>query len=92
MNSSAYVRDLCGRNHFSPRRAQGNAEEIFSSKFVDHALDAFLQVKDVEVDQEPDLHSAQLQIGQQLRLMNRNKFCHGLRFNDEAIFNQNVER
>lgn len=45
----------------------------------------------IEVDQEANLPSAQLQVSENLRGMQWQQFLHSLELDDDAIFNQEVD-
>lgn len=53
--------------------------------------DAIFQAGDIEIQQKPDLFPAQLQIGNQLGFMERNHFLHGFQFDDDCVFNEDVD-
>src|SRR5262245_46016299 len=48
-------------------------------------------MRDVEVEQESDLVAAQLQIGDQLCGVQRQQFFNGFDFDDDAVFEQEVD-
>lgn len=53
--------------------------------------DAVLESCDVEIHQQADLLATELQIRDELRLEQRNHFLHGFQFDDDCIFNENVD-
>ena len=58
---------------------------------IHHPNDSILEKRDVEVDQQPDATIAQLELRKKLRLVDREKFCHGLDLHDHAVLDQQVE-
>ncbi len=56
-----------------------------------HSVNAISQFNFVEVDQQAKRHIEQFHVAKQLRLMNRQNFLHGLKFQQQAFFNKNIQ-
>ena len=54
------------------------------------SLDPLCQLPDVEVDQKTNRASRELEVGENLRLMDRKQFLHGLQLDDHGLFDQQV--
>ena len=55
------------------------------------ALNAVLEARHVEVDQEPYRLSTQSRVGEDLGLVDRKQFSHGLQFDHNGVFYQQVD-
>jgi hypothetical protein len=58
---------------------------------IHDAANALTQVRDVEIEQQPDVVTTEFQIGHDLRKMKRQQFFHRLKFYDDAVFDQEVD-
>ena len=56
-----------------------------------HPVNAVSQFDFVEVDQQTKRHIEQFHVAKQLCLMNRQNFLHGLKFQQQAFFNKNIQ-
>ncbi len=54
-------------------------------------MNAISQFNFVEVDQQAKRHIEQFHVAKQLCLMNRQNFLHGLKFQQQAFFNKNIQ-
>jgi len=48
-------------------------------------------VRDVEINKQPDVVATELQIGHNLGEMKRKQCFHGLKFDDDAVFDEKVD-
>src|SRR4051812_30787835 len=72
-----------------PRSHEGHEAVLRCLKH--HPLNALFDELCVEVNQEAEPVSGQLEIGQELRFVNRVQLLDGLDLDDVAVFNQQVE-
>ncbi|HEY5707747.1 MAG TPA: hypothetical protein VIS96_19465 [Terrimicrobiaceae bacterium] len=56
-----------------------------------HSVNAISQFNFVEVDQQTKRHIEQFHVAKQLRLMDRQNFLHGLKFQQQAFFTKNIQ-
>ena len=67
------------------------AEAAESSSAVDDASNPVSERSDVEVDYETEMHSAQLEVGEQLTPMNGKQSVCRLHLDDELVFDEEIE-
>ena len=60
-------------------------------RIIDHALDAILHERRVEVEQEPHAATGEAQLGELPRLMDGEDLLDRLELHDDEIFNQQVD-
>lgn len=60
-------------------------------RLEDRAFHAIPQVRDIEVDQEPESLSRKAQIGEKLRVVDRPEGIDALDFDDQAVPDQEIE-
>lgn len=61
------------------------------NRSVGQSCDAVFEAGDIEVQKQADFLAAQFQIRDQLGFMERDHFFHGFQFDDDCIFNENVD-
>src|ERR1035441_10459849 len=64
---------------------------LFRSVTIDDSLQAFLEDCDVKVDEQADVLTGQLEIGQQLRGVNGKQFRHCFQFNYHRTFHDQID-
>ncbi len=64
--------------------------ERLPARAVYEALDSILQVDHVEVDEQTERPAAKFEVGDDLGLMNKADWVHGLDFYDDKVFDQEV--
>ena len=84
------------RSESTYRRNRGDREDRREGRLlrkIVHLSDDALpgKVSHVEIQQQPDFMITQLQIGQNLRQMKGKQFLHRLQFDDDAIFDKEVD-
>ena len=62
-----------------------------SNRAVRHAADAVHQAGGIEVDEEPELAAGQLEVGQQLRFMQRVQSLDRLEFHDHVTLDNQIQ-
>ena len=70
---------LCGESPFLPSRT------------VYKSFDAIFQVDNIAVYEKSEGTSTEFQVGDDLRLMNGRNRVHGFQFDDDQIFNQEID-
>jgi hypothetical protein len=64
---------------------------LFSRKVVDNPLETQTHPRDVEVHQQAERDPRQLQVGLELRLMNREQHIGRLEFDNDEVFDDNIQ-
>jgi hypothetical protein len=57
----------------------------------DETLDAILELRDVEIDQQSDFDAGKLHVGQQLRLVDALDLLDTLQLKDQRVFHKNID-
>ena len=77
------------REHRHGRELRSPSTE--NRRLIHEPNDSILQVHDVEVDQQTNASLAQLEVGQQLRLMDRMKLQNRFHFDDDFVIDEQVD-
>ena len=67
-------------------RGHGGHRDLVS----DHTPDAVTQMRNIEIDQQPELVATEFQIGENLGEMQREQFLHCLQLQNHAIFDDEI--
>src|SRR5205814_7604838 len=73
------------------RRGRGVRRGRAELETVDHPFNAFSEVRHVEIDQQPHAAAAQLEIGEQLRLVNGVQHPHDLQLDDDCFLDDHID-